>query len=122
MAEYRGLIQIGKRMGWKKAVTIMRRVRNEGFPIYKDISGRIRRPVYKTNDDLIHLWELGKCKATAEELRQTGKYQYRQKKKRNPAAIAWAERNRAEVKVNGEEPGSKRMVAAAGKKAALHDR
>lgn len=83
----------------------MRRVRNEGFPIYKDISGRIRRPVYKTNDALIHLWELGKCKATAEELIQTGKYQYKQKKRGNPAGV------------NGEEPGSKGRVVVGPKEA-----
>jgi len=59
MADYWGLVAIGKRMGVSTAA-IRRWHRQEGFLMY--LRHRpTRRPCWYTNDQLVHTWEVSRC-------------------------------------------------------------
>ncbi len=59
--QYRGLEAIGKRIG-RHPNTIIRLIKEDGFLAYKQHTGIGWRRVWVTDDRLIELWQISKCK------------------------------------------------------------
>jgi len=59
MADYWGLVAIGRRMG-VDASTVRIWHRTNGFLMYLRYRYK-RKPAWYTNDTLIHAWELSRC-------------------------------------------------------------
>jgi len=57
-----GLQAICARMGWKDQRAPVRHLLHSGFPMYKRRHGQHPRPVWYTNDALIGIWELARCR------------------------------------------------------------
>jgi|ERR1043166_5925117 hypothetical protein len=87
MAEYVTLKAICARMGWKKATTAIRKVRNEAFLMYRDTRGRPPRLRWVTNDELINLWQVGRCQASRTHIIETGKYQEKPRNGKTRAVV-----------------------------------
>ena len=60
MADYWGLVAIGRRMGVAPG-TITAWLRAYGFLAYKRKRYKLANPRWYTNDQLIHTWELSRC-------------------------------------------------------------
>lgn len=81
MADYWGLKEIAKRMGWKSPATPLAKLKAEGFPMYRNRRGKSRVPRWYTNDNLILEWELRKCQQARDSLLEP-------EKKTNSEAVA----------------------------------
>jgi len=68
MAEYWGLEEICKKMGWKDKSTPLRQFKNFSFPMLLRHRKGLRRSAWWTCDDLILRWFIAMAKLNREQL------------------------------------------------------
>ena len=75
MQHYWGHVAIGKRIDVGTRLTVIRYIRNFGFPAYKRVNPhtKARQPQLYSNESLILAWEISMCKQHRERLIATGK-------------------------------------------------
>jgi len=67
--EFWTLAAIAKRMNWRDRKTPIKKMLNEGFPMYRRRRGSHPRPVWHTNDGLIARWEWSRVQVELERLK-----------------------------------------------------
>ena len=74
MAQYKTLRAISRRMNWRSPATAFRRHKFDSFPLWPDFTRR--GLVWRTNDDLIEMWEAEKVRL-AQGLRLKKPYKHK---------------------------------------------
>ena len=68
MAEYWGLVEIARRMGWRSKDTPVKQKLSNGFLMYRRRRGSDPRWRWYSNDELIRTWEISMCQAQREQM------------------------------------------------------